>query len=111
MCENPESKTVSQRLEHRLLIKTQRLEGKLEVDGRNAYFKGKAIPRELWRLQAFEMGLPADLYLEIAALAKDEAGSHTVKYGDRTYLVDVNGVVNSDYGPQSLVKSITVYQS
>ena len=105
------SKTASQRLEHILLIETQRGEGRLEVDDKNAYFKGKAIPIEVWRRQAFEMGLPADLYFEIAALAKDEAGGHTVKYGNRTYFVEINGIVHSAYGQHREVRSITMHQS
>ena len=111
MCENSDilSKTAVQRLNHSKFIKSQELEGRLEVDEVNAYLGGKAISKELWRRQAFEMGLPADVYLDIAALATDESGTHKVKYGGQTYLVEVNGIVPSEYGPHREIKSLTIY--
>jgi len=113
MCENPEwygmSKTAWQRLEHRLLIETQKREGRVDVDERNAYFRGKSILKDAWRREAFEMGLPADSYLDIAALAKNEEGSHLVEYSNQTYLVEVNGMVQSGHGRHREIKSIIPY--
>lgn len=111
MCENPDiaSKTALRKLEHRLLIGTQKSES-IEVDGRMAYFKGKAISKELWRLQALEMNLPADSYLDVAALARNEAGMHIVRHHNQEYLVEVNGIVHSMHGPHREIVSITAYK-
>ena len=87
----------------------QTLENTLEVDETNAYFYGKAISKELWRQQAFDMGLPADIYLDIAALASNEPGRHVVKHDNRDYLVEINGLVDSKYGQHREVKSVTHY--
>jgi len=111
MCENPDSKTELQKLEQRVLMVYQRGKGKLEVDEKNAYFKGKAIPKDLWRVQALEMGLPADMYLDIAALAGNEIGIHTVKHEGLTFAVEVNGAIQSQYGRHRLVKSVMLYKS
>ncbi|MBI1935732.1 hypothetical protein HYS31_04805 [Candidatus Woesearchaeota archaeon] len=112
MCENPDipSKTAAQRLEHKLLAEYQNREGRLQVDEKNAYFKEIVIPKDLWRTQALEMGLPADLYLDVTALAKNESGSHAVKFNGRTYLVEVNGITQSGYGLHREIKSVTAYQ-
>ena len=87
------------------------LENNLQVDATNAYFYGKAISKELWRQQAFDMGLPADIYLDIAARASNEPGKHVVRHDNREYLVEINGLVDSKYGSHREVKSITPYQS
>lgn len=110
MCENPDivSRTSIQRLEHKLLIETQK-QNRLEVDNENAYFMGKAIPKERWRLQALGLSLPADIYLDIAALAKEGAGSHVVKYYGNSYIVDVNGIVHSGYGQHREIVSIKIH--
>ena len=112
MCENPSvmSKTATQRLEHKLLIESQKQDGRLEVDDKNAYFRGKSIPKELWRQQAFQLGLPADTYLDIAALANNERGKHFVEYNSQKYLVEVNGTVPSPHGLKREIKSVTPYQ-
>ena len=112
MCENPDitSKTAMRRLEERLLMDTQRGSGELRVDDSHAYFMGKAIPKEAWRVQALKMGLPADMYLDIAALAKDDVGRHAVNYKGRTYLVEVNGAVQSEHGLHREIISIIPYQ-
>lgn len=112
MCENPGaiSKTATQKLEHRLLIKSQRGANELKVDDNYAYLKGKAIQRELWMRQSFEMGLPADMYLDIVTHASDEPGKHVVRQDNQDYLVETNGVITSKYGLHREIKSVTPYQ-
>lgn len=113
MCENPYimSKTALQRLEHRLLAAYQRGEGRLEVDDKNAYFRGNAIPLELWRQQAFAMGLPPDTYLDIAALAGNAYGAHQVSHGGKKFVVEVSGLIESRYGQHRQVSSVTPHQN
>ena len=111
MCENPDSRTILRKLEERLLMETQRGMGELIVDDNYAYLRGKAIPKDLWRQQAFEMGLPADTYLDIAALARNEAGSHTIKYKCLFYIVEVSGIVQSKYGQHRVINSVVPYES
>lgn len=110
MCENPDSRTTLRKLEERLLIETQRGMGELIVDDNYAYLRGKAIQKDVWGRQAFDAGLPADIYLEIAALARNEAGSHIVKYKGNEYLVEVNGIVLSARGQHRKVISIKLHQ-
>lgn len=113
MCENPGSisKTSMQRLEHKLRAGTQKGRGELRVDDNYAYFRGKSIQKEVWRRQALEMGLPADTYFDIAALARNEAGKHTIKYKGQNYLVEVNGAVQSEHGLHREIMSVTQYES
>jgi len=111
MCENPDSKTTLQKLGHKLLIETQKQEGKLAVDDKNAYFRGKAVPKELWRQQAFQLGLPADIYLDIASLAENSPGSHRVSHGNQTFAVNIGELVQSEYGLHRIVKSVMPYES
>lgn len=106
MCENTDSKTALRKLEERLLTKYHNTEGKLEVDERNAYFKGKAIPLELWRQQTFQLSLPADTYLDIAALAENTQGNHQVSHENRRFVIEVGGLVQSQYGQYRLVSSV-----
>ena len=112
MCENPGviSKTATQKLEHRLLIESQRGANELKVDDNYAYLKGKAIQRRLWVQQSFEMGLPADMYLDIVTRASDEQGEHVVRQDNQDYLVETNGIITSKYGLHREIKSVTPYQ-
>ncbi|GEM_PF-2739615 len=111
MCENPDipSKSSVRRLENRVLTEHQNSEGRIKVDDRRAYFRGKAILKGTWGQEAFEMGLPADTYLDIAAIARNESSSQIVKYRGQTYRVEVNGIVKSAYGSHREIKSVTMF--
>ena len=90
-------------------LDTPMIENALRVDERNAYISGKAIPKELWREQAYQLSLQPDIYLDIAALAGSSPGSHSVRFGNQTFLVDVGEVVQSEHGRYRLVTSIKPY--
>ena len=113
MCENPDiiSKAGLQRLEQRLLAESQRGDNELKVDDSYAYLRGKAVPKETWRREALRLGLPPDMYLDIATLAGDESGVHHVKHGSLAFAVDVNWVIESKYGQHRLVRSVAPYES
>ena len=109
MCENPDSKTTLRRLEERLLMQHHRNEGRLEIDESRVYFKGKAIFKEAWRSQSLQIGMPPDIYLDIAALAKNERGYQVVNQADQKFLVGLGGIVHSRDKPYREVTSVARY--
>ena len=89
--------------------KPSALKDPIKVDDSNVYFSGKAMSIERWRNQSIQVGLPPDMYLDIAAKVENERGFHSVTHLGEKFLVGIAGVVESRYGQHTEVVSIARY--